>query len=135
MDSGKRGGDKKKGVGTNIEELERELHELSVEGGLATPYVSDRFDHQLEAYINDILFVDYLLRMSQRSLNTLRKKHMERNELEAVFEVCIEVTKLAGRRKVPITWLVDPDATKLARWPSIDGFGEVIVGDLTLLTY
>lgn len=108
---------------TTLQLAEKELRELIRQTELP-PYISQPFNHQLEAYTNDVLFVDHMLRLSKSSLDELqtRQSHKSATDTHAFFKICLEVVQLAGLRKVPIRWLVDPRATRTSRWPSIDHF-------------
>jgi len=111
-----------------VENIERELREVIGEAGLPL-YTSGAFDHRLEAYTNDALFVDHMLRLSESALQDMQARNRQRSLTASVtgsvstyFEICIEVIQMAGLRKVPIRWLVDPRASAASRWPSINYF-------------
>jgi len=133
-----------------IERVEAQLREVIAASGLPA-YVSTRFDHQLGAYLNDVLFVDHILRLRNSDLRLLRDREAATSESDVSerFSICTEVMRLVGLRKVsarlplvcawrvcvfvlsspscwrwqvPIRWLVDPHAMKATRWPSVDHF-------------
>lgn len=104
--------------------VEQQVQEVLAQTPSFPPYNAERFDHQLEGYLNDIIFVDHMSRLSESSLHALKYKHTQysQGDFASYFMVCMDVLKLVGLRKVPMRWLVDPSAASGKRWPSIDHF-------------
>merc|ERR1711924_56038 len=108
----------------DLEQVEHELQGL-IGGTTLPPYVSRPFNHQIAGYMNDALFVDHMLRLSKAALTPLQVRHQQLKsgtDLSSYFEICLDVVQLAGLRKIPIRWLIDPQAAATARWPSINYF-------------